>query len=80
MDLGRYAFCEDLDVSLNVMHNHLIVHSLDAKVFHCLVRGKRVEGIESGMMNILNKAYVICKHHVPGSRSTVNSRDIHTIN
>jgi hypothetical protein len=66
--LGGYAFCEDLDASLNVMHNHLIVRSLDARVYHCLAFGKRVEGIESGMMNILNRAYIVYKHHVPGSK------------
>ena len=65
--LGRYALFEDRDASLNVLHDYLIVRAKKAKVFHYRVPEKRVDGIEWGMMHVLNRAYVICKHHGPGS-------------
>ena len=65
--LGRYALSEDIEASLGVLKTHLIARAEDAKVFHYTYPSKRVSGRELGMMQILNRTYIVCKHHGPGS-------------
>ncbi len=65
--LGRYALFEDYDACLGILKDHLLVDALDAQVFHYRMPEKRVDGIEWGAIQILNRAYVICKHSPPGS-------------
>jgi len=65
--LGTYALFEDYDASLAILETHLLVDAGKAKVFHYRVPGDRVAGAEWGAMQILNRAYVICKHSRPGS-------------
>lgn len=67
--LGRYSLFEDRDASLGVMQNHIIARAGKALVFHYRAPEERVNGIEWGMMHILNRAYVVCKHSKPGSRA-----------
>ncbi|OPY70191.1 MAG: Glycosyl transferase family 2 [Syntrophorhabdaceae bacterium PtaU1.Bin034] len=67
--LGRYAIFEDYDASLEVMKSHILVDAMRAKVFHYRSPEKRVNGFEWGFIQILNRAYVICKHSPPGSLS-----------
>jgi len=66
--LGRYALFEDYDASLSILQKYLIVRSVDAKVFHHRSPEKRTNGFEWGVIQILNKAYVVCKHTEPKTR------------
>lgn len=65
--LGRYSMFEDSDAALGSLNGHLNVCARRAKVFHYRVPGERVRGAEFGMMAILNRTYVTCKHSPPGS-------------
>ena len=65
--LGRYAMFEDCDASIGNLKNHLNVCARSAKVFHYRAPGERSSGWEFGMMAILNRTYVVCKHSRPGS-------------
>lgn len=65
--LGRYSMFEDSDASIGSLRTHMNVCSRRAKVFHYRVPGERVSGSEFGMMAILNRTYVVCKHSLPGS-------------
>lgn len=65
--LGRYSMFEDSDASMGVLKDHLLVCANRAVVFHYRVPGQRVSGAEFGMMAMLNRAYVVCKHAPPGS-------------
>ncbi len=67
--LGTYSMFEDSDASLGSLTNHLNVCARRAKVFHYRVPGERVVGQEFGMMAILNRAYVTCKHSASGSKA-----------
>ncbi len=64
--LGRYSLMEDRDASLHVLGQSLIVCREDARVCHFKTPGKRAEDFEWGLINILNRAYVVCKHTHPG--------------
>jgi len=67
--LGRYALFEDYDACLNVSKTHLLVAALGARVFHFRSPEKRVNGLEWGAIQVLNRAYVVNKHSSPGSLS-----------
>jgi glycosyltransferase involved in cell wall biosynthesis len=60
--LGRYAMFEDSDASLGSLQVLMNVCAKRAKVFHYRVPGERASGWEFGMMAILNRTYVACKH------------------
>jgi len=61
-NLGRYAMFEDSDASIGSLHTCFNARSARALVHHYRVPGKRVGGWEFGLMAILNRAYVVCKH------------------
>ncbi len=65
--LGRYALSEDLDASLSIMKQHLIVCANNSKVCHYSYPSNRVDGRELGMMHVLNRTYIVCKHNPPQS-------------
>jgi glycosyltransferase involved in cell wall biosynthesis len=65
--LGRYALFEDCDATIGALHQCLNVLAKHAHVYHYRVPEKRVNGWEFGMMAILNRTYVTCKHSHPGS-------------
>jgi glycosyltransferase involved in cell wall biosynthesis len=65
--LGRYSMFEDSDASIGSLRKHMNVCARRAKVFHYRVPGERVSGSEFGMMAILNRTYVVCKHSLPRS-------------
>jgi glycosyltransferase involved in cell wall biosynthesis len=67
--LGRYALFEDVDASFSIMKNHLVVAAWDARIFHYRSPERRDAGMILGVMQILNRAYVICKHDEPDSRA-----------
>lgn len=68
-NLGRYSLFEDRDASLSVLKDHLIVCTKKGRVYHHRVPGKRTDDFEWGIINMLNRAYVVCKHSAPGSRA-----------
>jgi hypothetical protein len=65
--LGRYALFEDVDASFSIMKDHLVVAAWDARIFHYRSPERRDAGMILGVMQILNRAYVICKHAEPGT-------------
>jgi glycosyltransferase involved in cell wall biosynthesis len=67
--LGRYALFEDYDASLDVLGDHLLVEARKARVFHYRAPQKRLDGAGWGAVQILNRAYVVCKHSLPRSRA-----------
>ena len=62
--LGRYSLFEDRDASLGTLEESVIVQANKAKIFHYRSPEKRVSGLGWGVMHILNRAYVVCKHSV----------------
>lgn len=70
--LGRYSLFEDRDASLSVLKNHLIVCTKKGRVYHFRAPGKRTNDFEWGIINMLNRAYVVCKHSAPGSEARRN--------
>lgn len=67
--LGRYSLLEDRDASLGVLEESVIVQANNAKLFHYASPEKRVNGLEWGVMHILNRAYIVCKHSPEASLS-----------
>jgi glycosyltransferase involved in cell wall biosynthesis len=67
--LGRYALFEDVDASFSIMRDRLVVAAWDARIFHYRSPERRDAGMILGVMQILNRAYVICKYAEPGSRA-----------
>ena len=67
--LGRYALFEDYDACLNILKSHMLVDARKARVFHYRSPEKRVNGMEWGLLQVLNRTYVICKHTSPGSEA-----------
>jgi glycosyltransferase involved in cell wall biosynthesis len=65
--LGRYALFEDVDASFAILKTHLLVAAWDARIFHYRSPERRDAGMMLGIMQILNRAYVICKHAEPGT-------------
>jgi hypothetical protein len=65
--LGRYALFEDVDASFSIMRDHLVVAAWNARIFHYRSPERRDAGMILGVMQILNRAYVICKHAAPGT-------------
>ncbi len=63
--LGAYALFEDRDASLRVLKTHMILCAKAGRVFHHRSPEKRTSGREFGIMNILNRAYIICKNFGP---------------
>jgi glycosyltransferase involved in cell wall biosynthesis len=61
-NLGRYSLYEDSDASIGCLKNSINVCASRAKVFHYRVPGARASGAEFGMMAILNRTYITCKH------------------
>ena len=65
--LGRYALFEDTDASFSVMERRLVVGARGAKIYHYRAPGARGDGLAMGALQVLNRAYVVCKHAAPGS-------------
>ncbi len=65
--LGRYSLMEDRDASLYALAERLIVRAEGAKVYHFRMPGKRTDDFEWGVINILNRAYIVAKHAPLGS-------------
>jgi len=65
--LGRYGLFEDVDSTLASLANHLNVCATRAEIFHFRTPGPRTTGWEFGVMAVLNRAYIVCKHSEPGA-------------
>jgi glycosyltransferase involved in cell wall biosynthesis len=67
--LGRYALFEDVDASYSIMKTHLVVSAWDARVYHYRSPERRDAGLMLGVMQVLNRAYVVCRHAEPGANA-----------
>lgn len=65
--LQAYAVFEDVDASFGVMRDKLIVGARNARIYHHKFPSGRGNGRFLGSMQLLNRAYVTCKHSGPGS-------------
>lgn len=72
--LGTYALFEDYDACLNILKAHILVDTGRAWVFHHRSPEKRVNGFEWGVIQILNRAYILCKHAPAGSPARTRLR------
>lgn len=60
-DLGRYAAHEDVDASLGVLDNYLMIGARRAQIYHYKSPERRDKGYTMGVILTLNMAYVIAK-------------------
>jgi len=67
--LGTYSLFEDRELLLRMLDDYVPVCAIRAKVYHYRYPEKRTDEIEWGVINILNNAYVVCKHSEPRSLS-----------
>jgi glycosyltransferase involved in cell wall biosynthesis len=65
--LEGYGLFEDVEASFKISHTHLIVGANKAQLFHYRMPGKRGRGVEMGATQLLNRAYIVCKHSPKGS-------------
>lgn len=65
--LDGYALCEDIDASFWILRTHLLVGARNAGIFHYKDPGRRDTGTGLGVAQVLNNAYVVCRHSPPGS-------------
>lgn len=64
-NLGRYALYEDIDAGFGVLAGgHSLVAALDAKIYHHKAPENRTDGRQMGVINILNRAYVVLRSGV----------------
>ena len=62
--LGRYALLEDIDAALGVLGTgHLLVAAEGAGVYHHKSPERRADGYAWGVIQLLNRAYVMARHH-----------------
>ncbi len=60
--LDAYALYEDFDASYKVAAHQLLVRANGARVYHHRQPGKRANARSTGIMLMLNLAYVTCRH------------------
>jgi glycosyltransferase involved in cell wall biosynthesis len=65
--LGAYALFEDIEASLRALRSHMVVGARRARIYHHMWPGKRGSGHELGMMQILNRARIVCLLSPPSS-------------
>lgn len=67
---SNYGGFEDASVSFRVFdRGKLLVAALDADIFHHRFPSRRSHGVGMGMRQVLNKAFIICRHSPPGSEA-----------
>jgi hypothetical protein len=66
-NLVQYSLYEDCDASIGSLEEKINVVARRAEVFHYRDPRARAGSAEFGMMAILNRTYVVCKHSLPGS-------------
>jgi glycosyltransferase involved in cell wall biosynthesis len=65
--LTGYALSEDVDASLGVWHEHLLLAHHGSRVLHYKRPGGRENGWRDGYLHIVNYVYVVAKHAPIGS-------------
>lgn len=60
--LLRYGLQEDVDASLQILKDYLLVGALDGAIYHHKARGGRPAGREMGFKQVMNRAYLLAKH------------------
>lgn len=79
-DLGRYSLFEDTDAGFSILKSHLLIGARNAHIYHYKVPMRRANGRAMGVMQILNRAYVIARSELwkssPDSRKAIR-RDLH---
>ncbi|MFA9476786.1 glycosyltransferase family 2 protein [Phycisphaerales bacterium AB-hyl4] len=60
--LADYALNEDVDASFGAWRHGIVAGARQARVYHYQAPGKRASGRQLGVMEVLNRAYVVCKH------------------
>jgi hypothetical protein len=72
--LSGYALFEDTDASFCILKTHLLVGARNAEIFHYKDPGRRGTGRSLGVAQVLNMAYVVCRHSSPGSEARSHLR------
>ena len=67
--LSGYALAEDVDASLAVARDGLLVGARPARIYHHRFPGGRPDPYRSGAIGILNPVYVVSKHIADGRLS-----------
>ena len=82
-ELGRYALFEDTDAGLSTLRTHLLVGARIAQIYHHKAPMRRANGRAMGVMQILNRAYVIARSGLwqssPDDRPAIR-RELHRFN
>lgn len=60
-ELGQYALYEDVDISLRVLREKLVVSCMDAGIYHHRYPSNRANGRAIGAMHMLNRAFILVK-------------------
>ena len=74
--LSGYALNEDVDASLAVAHDGLLVGARPARIYHHRFPGGRPEPFRNAAIGVLNPVYVISKHIAGSSLSETEKRRI----
>jgi glycosyltransferase involved in cell wall biosynthesis len=64
--LSGYSLCEDIDVSFGAWRKGWVVAARNARVYHYRSPERRENGYRYGVIQILNRAYIVAKHSLPG--------------
>lgn len=67
--LKGYGLFEDVDASFGVINHKLLVGARRAEIYHHKFPSPRGGTFEMGFTQILNRAYVICKHTEEGAEA-----------
>lgn len=64
--LRNYSLFEDADASFAVMQGAMVVGARLARIYHDKALGERGDPRTMGVIQLLNRAYVVCKNSPPG--------------
>lgn len=72
--LSQYSWAEDTEAGFHVMKTHFLIGARNAQIYHYRFPGPRGSGRIMGIIQVLNRAYIIAKHSEPGSLAMRNLR------
>ena len=67
--LSYYGLGEDKDASFGALADQILVGFSKALIYHHEFPGARHDGFRRGVMEILNQAYITCRHCAPGAKA-----------
>ena len=67
--MSQYGLFEDVDASFAVWRSHLVVGARQGKIYHHRFPGLRGDPVRMGAVQLLNRAYVLCRHSERGSKA-----------